>query len=477
MKIIVAVCLSLGWVGGYCQNDSRIDSKDLRTYVKILTSDSLEGRAPGSAGHQRAEQFISKRFKELELELQPFNNGSYLEQFDLNRIYWNDIYIKTPTKQLTNFGDIFFQGNHPENSEVEREVVFGGTGTSAELDQINCEGRYVLVFVKNLRSHYGIDTTLSNRKALGVIVANPDNDNQFESVTRTFKDFTLQKRLSLPGSDTLNSILYAKFNRHLNNITVANSAIRHVTGLSVKQLNTLIASKRIKDAPVLKINVKFEKVQEPVKTSNVVGFVKGATDRTIIVSAHYDHLGQVGKELFSGADDNASGIAGMLELAEEFAQRNDLKYNILFIATSAEEGGLLGSRYHVEQPGFKPENVVCNLNLDMIGRVDDRHNNGKYLYCIGGAVADDLKSVLTKVDDGYDKCSFDYSLDDSKDPMGLFTRSDSYTFHKKGIPSIHFFSGFHDDYHKATDTVDKINFDNMENRVQMIAKVLELLAY
>ena len=476
VKLISSI-LFLFVADGYCQShdSSRIDKTDLRAFMKILTADSLEGRAPGSIGHQRAEQFIAKRFNDVGLI--PFNSGSYLEQFDLVKTYWNEIYIKTPTKQLTNFEEMFFQGNHPENTEVEKEVVFGGTGTSAELDQINCEGRYVLVFVKNLRSHYGIDTILTNKKALGVVVANPDNDNQFASVARTFKDFALQKRLSVPGMDTTNNFLYAKFNKHLNNIAIANSAVRSIMGLGVKQLNLLIATNRIKDSPVSKIKVKFEKIQETVKTTNVVGLLKGTTDRVIIISAHYDHLGQVGNDLFAGADDNASGVAAMLELAEEFSQRKGLRYNLVFIATSAEEGGLLGSQYHVAQPGFKAENVVCNFNIDMIGRIDGKHRNGKYLYCIGAASAGDLKTILNKVDDGYDRCTLDYSLDDSKDPMGLFTRSDSYTFYKKGIPSIHFFSGFHDDYHKATDTVNKIDFNSLEDRVRMIALLIEKLVY
>ncbi len=176
-------------------------------------------------------------------------------------------------------------------------------------------------------------------------------------------------------------------------------------------------------------------------------------------------MGKSGKEYFPGADDNASGTAALLEIAEEFSGRKDLEYNIVFLATSGEEAGLLGSLYHVSQPDFDPKSIVCNLNLDMISRNDDKHDNTKYLYCIGTDQSKEIDSIIKKADSLFAECSFDYSLNNSKDPLGLFTRSDNYSFYKRGITAIQFFSGLHPDYHKTTDTVDKIDFINLENRV------------
>jgi len=240
-------------------------------------------------------------------------------------------------------------------------------------------------------------------------------------------------------------------------------------------LTKLADENRIKDAPTTKVKVKFERIQNEIETANVVGVIKGASNKSIVVSAHYDHLGKSGKEYFPGADDNASGTAALLEIAEEFSKSNDLEYNIVFLATSGEEEGLLGSSYHVNHPDFQPANILCNLNLDMISRSDDKHNNKKYLYCIGTDQSPEIHNVIKKADNLFDNCSFDYSLNNSKDPAGLFTRSDNYNFYKKGIPAIQFFSGLHLDYHKPTDTSEKIDYENLENRVRQISLVIELL--
>jgi hypothetical protein len=477
MKILLLIsCLTSFTFQSQGQTDkSKIDKKDLKTFVKILTSDSLEGRGTGTDGQIKAERFISEKFKELGLK--KFDQNGYLEKFKLNQTYWGQAYIKTQSKTLANFENIVFQGSNIQNDEIEREVIFAGLGTEKELNQINVEGRLVLVFIKNLRANYDIGTTLEKRNAYGVIVANPENEKQFESIKRTYKDYALQKRLSFPQNDTIKNFLFAKWDRMktVNIITISNSEIKGIIGLSQRELVKLIEEKRINEAPIKKVKVKFEKIVNEIETANVIGMIQGKSNKTIVVSAHYDHLGKSDKEYFPGADDNASGTAALLELAEEFSNKKNLEYNIMFLATSGEEAGLLGSFYHVNHPDFNADNIICNLNLDMISRVDDKHTNGKYLYCIGTDQSVEIDNLIKKADSLYDKCSFDFSLNNSKDPSGLFTRSDNYNFYKKGITSIQFFSGLHQDYHKPTDTADKIDYENLESRVRQIGLVIELL--
>lgn len=476
MKILLLItCLTTCIFQSQGQtNKSKIDKKDLKTFVKILTSDSLEGRGTGTDGQRRAEKFISDRFKNLGLNT--YNHNSYSEKFRLNQMYWGQVYIKTQNKTLKNFENMVFQGSNVQNEEIEKEVVFGGLGTDEELNQIEVKDRLVLVFVKNLRSSYDINTKLGYRKASGIILANPDNEKQFESIKNTFKDYSLQKRLSLPNSDTTRNTL-AKWDtiKFINTITIPNSEIKNIFGRSIKELTKLQEYNRIKEVPFTKAKVKFERVHNEIETANVVGVVKGKSNKSIIVSAHYDHLGKSGKEYFPGADDNASGTAALLEIAEEFSKAKDLEYNIVFLATSGEEAGLLGSLYHVSHPDFDPNNILCNLNLDMISRSDDKHNDTKYLYCIGTDQSKEIDTIIKKADSLFDECSFDYSLNNSKDPAGLFTRSDNYSFYKKGIIAIQFFSGLHPDYHKTTDTMDKIDFTSLENRIRQISLVIELL--
>jgi hypothetical protein len=455
-------------------NKSKIDKKDLKHFVKILTSDSLEGRETGTEGQRRAENFISARYKNLGLN--KHNKNSYLEKFKLHQIYWGQIYIETPSKTLRNFENMVFQGSNVQNEEIEKEVVFGGRGTDEELNQIEVKDRLVLVFTKNLRSSNDISIKLGKRKASGVILANPENEKQFESIKNTLKDHTLQKRISLPSNDTIRNI-FAKWDtvKFINTITIPNSEIKRFFGRSTKELIKLQEDNRIREVPFSKTKVRFERIHNEIETANVVGIVKGKSSKSIIISAHYDHLGKSGKEYFPGADDNASGTAALLEIAEEFSGRKDLEYNIVFLATSGEEAGLLGSLYHVSQQDFDPKSIVCNLNLDMISRNDDKHDNTKYLYCIGTDQSKEIDSIIKKADSLFAECSFDYSLNNSKDPLGLFTRSDNYSFYKRGITAIQFFSGLHPDYHKTTDTVDKIDFINLENRVRQISLVIELL--
>lgn len=453
---------------------SKIDRKDLRTFVRILSSDSLEGRGTGTSGQRKAERFMSERFKELGLNT--YDQNGYLQKFKLNQTYWGQVYIKTQNRTLENFENMVFQGSNTQNEETEKEVVFGGLGTDEELNQIEVKNRLVLVFVKNLRSSSDINKRLGQRKASGVIIANPDNEKQFESIRSTLKDYSLQKRLSLHHIDTSRNT-FAKWDtiRFINTISIPNSEIKNIFGRSIKELTKLQENNRIKEVSFVKAKVRFERIHNEIETANVVGVVKGKSNKSIIVSAHYDHLGKSGKEYFPGADDNASGTAALLEIAEEFSETKDLEYNIVFLATSGEEAGLLGSLYHVSHPDFDPKNILCNLNLDMISRSDDKHYNTKYLYCIGTDQSKEIDTIIKKADSLFDQCSFDYSLNNSKDPSGLFTRSDNYSFYKKGITAIQFFSGLHPDYHKTTDTVDKIDFTSLESRVRQISLVIELL--
>jgi hypothetical protein len=475
MKLLLTIyCLTVSALQIHGQiNESKIDKKDLKKFIRILASDSLEGRETGSNGQRKAEKFISERFKEL--GLQTFDQGEYLEKFKLTQTYWGQVYLKTKSKTLKNFESIVLQGSNAQNDEIEKEVIFGGLGTEEELSPLNVEGRLVLVFVKNLRATYDVGSLLEKRNAYGVIVANPANDNQFESIKRTFKDYYLQKRLFIQQDDTVKSFLFAKLGRMINTISISNSEIVDIMGLTTKQLVKSIEAKKISEITIAKVKVKFEKVQNEIETANVIGLLHGKSNKTIVVSAHYDHLGKLDNEYFPGGDDNASGTAALIELAEEFSNNKNLEHNIMFLATSAEEAGLLGSFYHVNSPKFNSANIICDLNLDMISRIDDKHTNGKYLYCIGTDQSVALDSLIKKADSLYDKCSFDFSLNNSKDPTGLFTRSDNYNFSKKGIPSIQFFSGLHQDYHKPTDTADKIDYANLESRVRQISVVIELL--
>jgi Zn-dependent M28 family amino/carboxypeptidase len=211
-------------------------------------------------------------------------------------------------------------------------------------------------------------------------------------------------------------------------------------------------------------------------TENVLGFIEGdgSTDEILVLSAHYDHIGKKGDKIYNGADDDGSGSVALLEIANAFkAAENDgykPKRGILFLHVTAEEKGLLGSKYYSENPVFPIKATVANLNTDMIGRVDDAHkNNPNYVYLIGSdRLSTELHELSEETNKKYVQLELDYKYNAKDDPNRFYYRSDHYNFAKFDIPVIFYFNGTHEDYHRHTDTPDKINYDLLAKRAQLI---------
>ncbi|GAA4300792.1 M28 family metallopeptidase [Aestuariibaculum suncheonense] len=213
-------------------------------------------------------------------------------------------------------------------------------------------------------------------------------------------------------------------------------------------------------------------------SENVVAYIKGTEkpDEIIVVSAHLDHIGVNGNgNINNGADDDGSGTVAILEIAEAFKKAADNghgpKRSILFLHVTGEEIGLFGSRYYTDvDPIFPLENTVADLNIDMIGRVDKKHeNNRNYVYLIGSdKLSTELHNISEDVNKKYVNIDFDYKYNDDKDPNRFYYRSDHYNFAKNNIPVIFYFNGTHDDYHRPSDTPDKIEYDLLETRARLV---------
>ncbi len=217
--------------------------------------------------------------------------------------------------------------------------------------------------------------------------------------------------------------------------------------------------------------------RDPQASENVVAFIKGSEkpEEIVVISAHLDHVGMDDEgNVFNGADDDGSGTVSILEIAQAFQQAvkdgHPPKRSILFLHVTGEEIGLYGSRYYTENPLFPLENTVCNLNIDMIGRIDpDKEDDPNYIYLIGSnKLSQELQDVSTEVNDKYTQLELDYKYDDPNDPNRFYYRSDHYNFAKNNVPIIFYFNGVHEDYHKITDTPDKIEYDLMAKRAQLI---------
>lgn len=212
-------------------------------------------------------------------------------------------------------------------------------------------------------------------------------------------------------------------------------------------------------------------------SENVVAYIKGSEkpDELIVISAHLDHIGtDEDGNVFNGADDDGSGTVALLEMAEAFQKAvkdgNGPKRSILFLHVTGEEIGLFGSKYYTENPLFPLENTVCNLNIDMIGRIDpDKADNPNYIYLIGSdKLSQELHDVSEAINKTYTNLELDYKFNDDNDPNRFYYRSDHYNFAKNNIPVIFYFNGTHEDYHKMTDTPDKIEYELLETRTRLI---------
>ncbi len=210
-------------------------------------------------------------------------------------------------------------------------------------------------------------------------------------------------------------------------------------------------------------------------SENILAFIEGSErpEEIVVISGHYDHVGTRNGVVYNGADDDGSGTVAVMEIAKAFQAAkkagNGPKRSILFLHVTGEEHGLFGSEYYTDHPVFPLANTVVDLNIDMIGR-DDPENRGKqYVYVIG---SDMLSSQLKVINEAANKMTnnleLNYKYDDPNDTERLYYRSDHYNFAKNNVPVAFFFDGIHEDYHKPTDDVEKIDYNLLAKRAQLV---------
>lgn len=212
-------------------------------------------------------------------------------------------------------------------------------------------------------------------------------------------------------------------------------------------------------------------------SENVLAFIEGSElpQEILVISSHYDHVGMDEEgNVFNGADDDGSGTVAILEIAEAFKKAKEDGYgpkrSILFLNVTGEEKGLVGSKFYTDNPVFPLANTVANLNIDMIGRIgNDMENAGDYVYLIGSdKLSTELHDLSEAVNKEYLNMNLDYTYNDENDPNRFYYRSDHYNFAKNNIPIIFYFNGVHADYHKITDTPDKIEYDLLSKRAKLV---------
>ena len=221
------------------------------------------------------------------------------------------------------------------------------------------------------------------------------------------------------------------------------------------------------------LNIKDKEVQ----TENVIAIIEGSEkpEEYLVISSHLDHIGIHDGEINNGADDDGSGTVSLLEIAEAFQLAVEAgkgpKRSIIFLHVTGEEKGLLGSKYYTDNPLYPLENTIANLNIDMVGRTDPKrvNDNPNYIYLIGSdRLSMELHEISEEVNKATVNIDLDYTYNAHDDKNRFYFRSDHYNFAKNNIPVIFYFNGTHADYHRPTDTVDKIEYDLMETRARLI---------
>jgi Zn-dependent M28 family amino/carboxypeptidase len=256
-----------------------------------------------------------------------------------------------------------------------------------------------------------------------------------------------------------------------------------VLGIDSAKFEKIIKRTAKKHKPVhfpgkSKFSIEVDRIASYPTSDNIIGYVQGSDlkDEYIVISAHYDHLGMHKGKIYFGADDDGSGTTALLEIAQAFTLAKNAGHgprrSILFCAFSGEEKGLLGSEYYTKHPLVPLSNTILDLNIDMIGRLDSTYTalqNPNYIYPIGSnKLSSSLKPLLEEVNSTYTKLKLDYKYDAPDDKNRFYYRSDHYNFAKNNIPVIFFFNGTHADYHKSTDTMEKINFEKMQTITRLV---------
>jgi hypothetical protein len=459
-------------------------SKDLH----VLAADEYEGRETGKKGQKMAAAYIADQFKANGIP--PYKEQTYYQPFSIDGLVNSPVFkqvaeISSEGKQFVSEKDYHLLQGRIQHALKTETVQFLGYGIE--------EAGY--------NDYKGIDV---EGKTLMILQGEPFSKDSISLVTGTktaseWSTFYKKKieRAYQKGATTL-FIVDPDFEEHKIAIKTRSAFIKLEKGkpeMAVfylsKSMADVILKKNGIDQLKKKIEAKKKPVHKTVKASllinvrnlgekinseNVLGFIEGSDlkDELIVITAHYDHLGKEGDVVYNGADDDGSGTSAILNIAKVFAvakkEGHGPRRSILCIAFAGEEKGLLGSGYYVDHPEYPLKNTVCDLNIDMIGRIDDKHKgNPNYIYLIGSdKLSSELHQINETMNKTYCKLELDYTYNDEKDKNRYYYRSDHYNFAKNGIPVIFYFNGVHADYHKETDEVEKIDFNKMEKISRLV---------
>ncbi|HVZ55626.1 MAG TPA: M28 family peptidase [Chitinophagaceae bacterium] len=455
-----------------------ISPADLSARLHIVASREMEGRGTPSPGQEKAASYIESQFRSF--GLLPGNNGSFRLRYPIYKDSMTGSTLAVNGTAFQLYGDFAPVANFNYTADLQfSEVVFAGygivDGANDDYKDLNVTGKLVLIldgapadFKSNLRGYRspaGLYAKVLNAQKKGAAAI-----------------LILSQEIPHPEGPDQAPYRLSTYSRAITPevFTVSAAVAEKIMGEDGRDLLS-----RMKTAPLhpksymANVDLSYAKTSIEASACDVLGVLEGTDlkDQYVFVTAHYDHLGKRDTVIYYGADDDGSGTVSVLEIAEAFtkakAAGHGPRRTMVFMTVSGEEKGLWGSQYYTNHPVFPLDKTTVDLNIDMIGRTDSSRKVGdslNYVYVVGDdKLSSDLKVISEAVNKQYTRLELDYKFNDPKDPNRIYFRSDHYNFASKGVPIIFYYDGMLGaDYHKPTDTPDKINYSLMAKRAKLV---------
>ncbi|MBF9221566.1 M28 family peptidase [Hymenobacter ruricola] len=484
---------------------------ELRQNLTVVASDAFQGREAGQPGQKLAAEFLVKQFAALGLQ-GPVTGGDspYLQHFPLTRgTPAPGGYVQVNGQRYEWLNDFFSYGPMPSPFLVPTaaQPVFVGFGVEqgpySDYAGLDVTGKDVVALMgapqdergRQLLKPYGRKAdywesglrkaALAKAKgARSIFLVTFAPTAAFRQEGQQFGASLSELAFSLPDPgpaivDTVSESIPPGIGVYLTSqelgLQLAGATMPELLGY-VQALGQA-AGQSVRPAfRAPSATFYLPQAQEQLTTENVLGFLEGSDkkDEVLVISAHYDHLGVKHDTIYNGADDDGSGTVAVLQLAKAFAQAkkegHGPRRSILFITMTAEEEGLFGSEYYTAHPVLPLAQTIADLNIDMVGRTDRKHSPKKHFVCIVGSdkLSSDLHRINEAANRDYTHLELDYRFNIPGEPEHIYYRSDHYNFARRKIPVIFYTTGEHADYHKATDDVEKIEFDKLAERAQLV---------
>jgi hypothetical protein len=496
---------------------SQITPQFLQQHLEVLAHDSLEGRATGLEGQKVAAQYLADYYNELGFTPMGDEN-SYFQSYRLNAEYTDSLVYRTYQISGSDTTAVDHSVESPESTgnfvrmfggtvPLEGDVVFAGFGVNdsergvQHLEGEDIQGNWVMIFEDipyvvdgdtlinpNITSNSRLRNLLGEMDAAGILLISDYGSNEFQDLAEMSSEMMSQpSNISLAYLEQNNQPGFPKgflqISPEMASTYLGLSSADEIADKKQELIDEITSFSPHKTGYYLD----YAPYDGPghMDAENVIAYFEGADpelkDEVVVLMAHYDHVGigapdESGDGLYNGADDNGSGTSSLMSIANALneAQKDGYKTkrSVLFLHVSGEENGLLGSRYYSDHPVIPIEQTVTNFNADMIGRSDPENiqkGDTDYVYLIGGEIiSSELDSLVQTANSSSVNLRLDRKYNDLQDSNQFYRRSDHWNFGRLGVPFVFFFTGVHEDYHRPSDTVDKIDFEKLSRVSQLI---------